>query len=123
MAMPITSLTPLQFPDGSALYASPAGVKILGSVNGPIEVIRRDAQKPEEAALEVLVKPGVGTSGVGERYVEGILKGVLGRVILGRDKAMPRKGIVITLVVMENKSTGGKAGERGGSVRIILPPL
>jgi exosome complex component RRP46 len=122
MAVPIATLSPLQFPDGSASYTSPAGVKILGSVNGPLEISRRDAQKPEEATLEVLVKPGVGTSGVGERYVESILKGVLGRVILGRDKAMPRKGIVVTLVVTENKPAGGKAGERGGSVRMIFTP-
>lgn len=118
MAVPIASLAPLQFPDGSASYTTPEGVKILGSVNGPIEINRRDALKPEEVALEVLVKPGVGTSGVGERYVEGILRGILGRVILGREKGMPRKGIVVTLVVIENKAAGGKAGERGGSVRL-----
>lgn len=109
------SLTPLRFPDGSASYTSPTGDQILGSVNGPIESGRRD-QRPEEATIEILVKPGVGVSGVGERYVEGILRGVLSRVILLREKSMPRAGIVITLVVLKNKWADGKVTERGGSV-------
>ncbi|EEH07520.1 conserved hypothetical protein [Histoplasma capsulatum G186AR] len=117
------SLTPLRFPDGSASYTSPTGDQILGSVNGPIESGRRDSQRPEEATIEILVKPGVGVSGVGERYVEGILRGVLSRVILLREKSMPRAGIVITLVVLKNKWADGKVTERGGSCLPILPSL
>lgn len=116
MASPIASLAPLYFPDGSASYTSPNGDQILGSVNGPIEAGRRDAQKPEEATIGVVVKSGVGISGVGERYVEGILRGILSRVILVREKSMPRKGIVITLVVLKNTGADGKVAERGGSV-------
>ncbi|OJD26443.1 hypothetical protein ACJ73_02174 [Blastomyces percursus] len=123
MAGPNASLTPLRFPDGSASYTSPTGDHIIGSVNGPIEPARRDAQKPEEAAIEVLVKPGVGVSGVGERYVEGILRGILSRVILLREKSMPRKAIIITLVVLKNKGADGKVAERGGSCLPILPSL
>ncbi|PGG95834.1 hypothetical protein AJ79_09843 [Helicocarpus griseus UAMH5409] len=122
MATPNASLAPLQFPDGSASYTSPSGDKILGSVNGPIEVGARNVQ-PEEATIEVVVKPGVGISGVGERYVENILRGVLSRVILAREKHMPRRGIVITLVVLKNKGTDGKVAERGGSCLSILPSL
>ncbi|EEH41868.1 hypothetical protein PAAG_03789 [Paracoccidioides lutzii Pb01] len=123
MATPEACLVPLSFPDGSASYTSPNGDKILGSVNGPIEVGRRDAQKPEEATIEVLVKPGAGMSGVGERYVEGILRSILSRVILVREKSMPRRGIVITLVVLENKGADGKVTKRGGSCLPILPSL
>jgi exosome complex component RRP46 len=82
----------------------------MGSVNGPIELPgRRDAQKPEEATLDVLVKPGTAQAGVGEKYVEGILKGLLGRLLLGRETGFPRRGIVMTLVV--------SGGENGGKVR------
>ncbi|PGH35774.1 exosome complex component RRP46 [[Emmonsia] crescens] len=123
MASPIASLAPLYFPDGSASYTSPNGDQILGSVNGPIEAGRRDAQKPEEATIGVVVKSGVGISGVGERYVEGILRGILSRVILVREKSMPRKGIVITLVVLKNTGADGKVAERGGSCLPILPSL
>ncbi|OAX84845.1 hypothetical protein ACJ72_00773 [Emergomyces africanus] len=123
MARLDVSLAPLHFPDGSASYTSPNGYQILGSVNGPMESGRRDAQKPEEATIEVLVKPGVGISGVGERYVEGILRGILSRVILVREKSMPRKGIVITLVVLKNKGADGKVAERGGSCLPLIPSL
>lgn len=116
MSKPAISLSPLKYPDGSASYTSPTGAVILSSVNGPIEVTRRDTQKPEEATLEVIVKPGVGGSGVGERYVEGIIRGVLSRVILMRDRNMARKGVVVTLVVMGNKVRDGRVEERGGSV-------
>lgn len=119
MATPTASLTPLRFANGSASYTSPTGEKILASVNGPGEVSRRDVQNPEEATLEVLVKPGVGVSGPGERYVEGILRGLLGRVILMRDKNMARKGVVVTLVVVENRIVDGKVDVRGGSVSIV----
>ncbi|EFQ97715.1 hypothetical protein MGYG_00755 [Nannizzia gypsea CBS 118893] len=123
MAAPTASLSPLRFANGSASYTFPAGEKILASVNGPGEVSRRDVQNPEEATLEVLVKPGVGVSGPGERYVEGVLRGLLGRVILMRDKNMARKGVVITLVVAENRIVDGKVDVRGGSYLSILPSL
>lgn len=118
MTVPVATLNPLHYPNGSASYTSPTGEQVLASVNGPVEVSRRDIQNPEEATLEVLVKPGVGGSGVGERYVEGILRSLLSRVILMRDKAMGRKGVVVTLVVLRNgiADIGGKVEERGGSV-------
>lgn len=117
MAKPTIKLSPLQYADGSVSYTSPTGDAILGSVNGPIEVTRRDTQKPEKATLDVVVKPGSGsTGGVGERYVEGLLRGVLSHVILMRDKNLARKGIVVTLVVLDNNAKDGKVEERGGSV-------
>ena len=105
-----TTLNNLHRPDGSATYFSPTtGHKIVCSVNGPLEVGRRDAQKPEEAIIDVLVRTGTGPTGVGERYVEGIVRDLVARVVLGREKGMPRKGVVITLTV-----SGGKDGKQGG---------
>jgi hypothetical protein len=116
MADPNASLSPLSRSDGSATYNCPAtGVQILGSVTGPVELPgRRDAQRPEDATLEVLVKPGTAQSAVGERHAEGILRTLLSRVVLGREKGFPRRGVVITLVILGD-SGGAKVG-RGESV-------
>lgn len=113
-----TLISPLSFADGSANYSSRHGDQILASVNGPMDVPRRDTQKPDEATLEVWVKPGVGTSGVGERYIEGVIKGVLKRIVLSHEKYMARRGIVITLVVLANKGGEGKVAGRGASVGV-----
>ncbi|KAL5336586.1 hypothetical protein BJX70DRAFT_400526 [Aspergillus crustosus] len=120
MGGPIASLHPLSRADGSASYKCPAtGSNILGSVNAPVELPgRRDALKPEEATLELFVKPGTASGGIGERYVEGILKGALGRLILGREKGYPRRGVVVTLAII-----GGESVERGGSYLPLLPAL
>lgn len=114
MGGPIASLHPLDRSDGSASYKCPStGANILGSVNAPIELPgRRDALKPEEATIEVFVKPGTAAGGVGERYVEGVLKTALSRLILGREKGYPRRGVVITLAMI-----GGESVNRGASVR------
>lgn len=118
MAGPAATITPLRRADGSASYQCPfTGSQILGSVNGPIELPgRRDAQKPEEATVEVTIKPGTAAGGVGERYAEGILKNLLGRLILGREKGFPRRGIVVTLLIASGE-TGGKVA-RGDSVSL-----
>ncbi|KAL4873911.1 hypothetical protein BDV12DRAFT_191779 [Aspergillus spectabilis] len=120
MGGPIASLHPLSRADGSASYQClSTGSNILGSVNAPIELPgRRDTLKPEEATLEVFVKPGTAPGGIGERYVEGILKGALGRLILGREKGYARRGVVITLAVV-----GGESVQRGGSYLPLLPAL
>lgn len=54
------TLAPLTRADGSATSSS-NGCTVIGAVNGPIEVQRRD-ELPQEAAIDVVVKP---TSGVG----------------------------------------------------------
>lgn len=113
MTGPTASLSHLSRADGSASFKCPTtGYNVLGSVNAPIELpARRDALKPEEATVEVFVKPGNTTAGVGERYVEGILRTMLQKVILGRERGFPRRGVVITLAIL-----GGDAVERGDSV-------
>lgn len=117
MVGPVTaSLSPLTRADGSASYTCPTtGFNFLGSVNAPVELPgRRDALKPEEATVEASVKPGTYPAGVGERYVEGILKGVLGKLVLGREKGFPRRGVALTLCVVGGESIG-----RGDSVSVI----
>jgi len=117
MVGPTASLAPLNRADGSASYKCPAtGYELLGAVNAPVELpARRDALKPEEATVEVFVKPGTTTAGVGERYIEGVLRSVLAKVILGREKGFPRRGVVITLAIL-----GGENVERGDSVSTVL---
>ncbi|KAJ5132399.1 hypothetical protein N7448_006557 [Penicillium atrosanguineum] len=120
MVEPTASLSTLNRADGSASYKCPAtGYDVLGSVNAPIELpARRDALKPEDATIEVFVKPGNTTAGVGERYVEGILRSVLTEVVLGRERGYPRRGVVITLAIV-----GGGSVERGDSYLTVLPAL
>ncbi|KAJ5540256.1 Exosome complex subunit Rrp46 [Penicillium frequentans] len=120
MVGPTASLSNLHRADGSASYKCPAtGFAVLGAVNGPVELpARRDALKPEEATVEVFVKPGNAVPGVGEKYVEGILRDVLSTVILRREKGLPRRGVVITLAIV-----GGEATERGDSYLTLLPAL
>ncbi|OQD79582.1 hypothetical protein PENANT_c047G02528 [Penicillium antarcticum] len=120
MIGPTASLSHLHRADGSASYKCPAtGYNILGAVNAPVELPgRRDALKPEEATVEVFVKPGTTTAGVGERYVEGLLRSVLGKVVLGREKGFPRRGVVLTLAIV-----GGENIERGDSYLTVFPAL
>jgi hypothetical protein len=58
MVAPTVTLTHLNRADGSATYTH-NGYSIIGAVNGPIEVQRRD-ELPEEAAIEVNVRPAMG---------------------------------------------------------------
>lgn len=55
-------LSPLQRADGSATF-SQNGYTIIGAVNGPIDVQRRD-ELPEEAAIDVTIRPLSGVGGV-----------------------------------------------------------
>lgn len=56
-----TSLNPLPRADGSATYSF-NGFTIIGGVNGPVEVQRRD-ELPEEAAIDVVVRPATDVGG------------------------------------------------------------
>lgn len=118
MADPNATFSQLSRSDGSATYNCPAtGVQIVGSVTGPVELPgRRDAQRPEDATLEVLVKPGTAQSTIGERNAEGILRTLLSRVVLGREKGFPRRGVVITLLIL-----GGSGGSRVGRGESVSP--
>lgn len=54
-------LSTLYRADGSATYKS-NGSSVIASVNGPIEVQRRD-ELPEEAAIDVAARPATGVGG------------------------------------------------------------
>jgi hypothetical protein len=59
---PTATLSDLYRADGSATF-SQNGYTVVGSVNGPIEVQRRD-ELPEEAAVDVVVRPAAGVGGL-----------------------------------------------------------
>lgn len=58
---PSPTLAPLTRADGSASFSS-NGYSIIGAVNGPIDVQRRD-ELPEEAAVDVVIRPASGVGG------------------------------------------------------------
>ncbi|KAH7377803.1 hypothetical protein BKA66DRAFT_467254 [Pyrenochaeta sp. MPI-SDFR-AT-0127] len=106
MVAPEVTLTHLNRADGSATYTH-NGYSIIGAVNGPIEVQRRDEQ-PEEATIEVNVRPAFGVGSPKERHLETLLYNTLRSVILTR--LIPRTLVQITLQVRslpeEDTSTG-----------------
>jgi hypothetical protein len=59
---PAATLSPLNRADGSAKF-SQNGYTVIGAVNGPMEVTRRD-ELPEEAAVDVIVRPAAGVGGM-----------------------------------------------------------
>lgn len=78
---PETSLFgPLHRADGSATYAS-ATHAVLAAVHGPIEVQRRD-ELPDQAAIEIIIRPSSGVGNVKERWLESVVHETLRHVIL-----------------------------------------
>ncbi|KAI9705779.1 MAG: exosome non-catalytic core subunit rrp46 [Bogoriella megaspora] len=96
MTVKDASLSNLEGADGSAQY-SQDGFVVIGAVNGPIEVQRRD-ELPEEAAIEVNVRPAVGVGSPSERHLETLLQSFLRPVILVEN--FPRTLIQVTLQVL-----------------------
>ena len=86
---------PLVRADGSATFSSKP-FTILASVNGPIEVQRRD-ELPEEAAIEVNVRPSAGAGGPRERWMESVIVSLLRSLLLVHMN--PRTLIQVTLQV------------------------
>ncbi|CAD6574195.1 MAG: exosome non-catalytic core subunit rrp46 [Alectoria sarmentosa] len=93
-----TTLSPLHRADGSATY-SKNGYSVVAAVNGPIEVQRRD-ELPEEAAVDVVVRPAAGVGGLRERHLESVVQHTLRHVILV--SAHPRTLIQCTLQIVTN---------------------
>ncbi|MCJ1287395.1 exosome non-catalytic core subunit rrp46 [Xylographa opegraphella] len=115
------TLSPLQRADGSASY-SWNGYSVLAAVNGPVDVQRRD-ELPEEAAVDVIVRPAAGIGGVRERHLEGIIQRTLRHIILV--VSYPRKLIQVTLQVTgtpEGDSKSEKLTQASSNLQ-ILPPL
>lgn len=100
------SLKPLHFPDGSSSHNSlQTGHQILASVNGPIEVQRRD-ELPEEAVLEVHIRPASGLSSPKERWLESVLHSTLKTIV--QTERFPRTLVQVTLQVVSQPEPGRK---------------
>lgn len=72
MTVPQTILAPLERADGSATF-SQGGYTVIGAVNGPVEVQRRD-ELPEEAAIEVNVRPAIGVGSTWNRELPQLFR-------------------------------------------------
>lgn len=93
---PTAILSHLYNADGSVTF-SQNGYTIIGAVNGPIEVQRRD-ELPEEAAIDVIVRPAAGVGGTAERHLESIIERTLRQIVLITN--FPRTLIQVTLQVI-----------------------
>ncbi|KAI9784624.1 MAG: exosome non-catalytic core subunit rrp46 [Geoglossum umbratile] len=121
MTLSDATLSHLHRADGSATY-SQNGYSIIGAVNGPIEVGRRD-ELPEEATVDVIVRPVVGVGGTKERHLESIIHSTLQHVILIQNH--PRTLIQVTLQVIKMPDSGTVNSKKGQflSPLQILPAL
>jgi len=72
---PAAVLSHLHRADGSATYSN-NGYTIIGAVNGPIDVQRRD-ELPEEATVEVNLRMAVG---VGSKFNEASVSILVKRI-------------------------------------------
>ncbi|KAL7629383.1 exosome non-catalytic core subunit rrp46 [Parahypoxylon ruwenzoriense] len=118
---PEASLSHLQNADGSATF-SYAGYTVVGAVNGPIEVQRRD-ELPEEAAVDVIVRPAAGVGGTRERHLESLIQSTLRQIILVNN--FPRTLIQVILQVTttpENEYVNTKVVQASSNLS-ILPAL
>lgn len=116
-----TTLSPLHRADGSATY-SKSGYSVIAAVNGPIDVQRRD-ELPEEAAIDVAVRPAAGVGGLQERHFESIIQNTLRHVILV--SAHPRTLIhfVLQIVTSPEDSSVASSLPQAASNLPVLPAL
>ncbi|KAJ1331552.1 exosome complex component RRP46 [Microdochium nivale] len=118
---PEARMSHLPTADGSATF-SYAGYTIVGAVNGPIEVQRRD-ELPEEAAIDVVVRPAAGVGGTRERHLESILEATLRQIILVN--SFPRTLIQVVLqvtVAPDNEYVNAKVAQASLNLP-MLPAL
>ncbi|KAI0442242.1 hypothetical protein F4803DRAFT_379448 [Xylaria telfairii] len=118
---PEALLSHLHKADGSATY-SYAGYTVIGAVNGPIEAQKRD-ELPEEAIIDVVVRPAAGVGGTRERHLESLLQSTLRQIVLVNN--FPRTLIQIILqitVTPENEYVNGKLVQADVNLP-VLPAL
>lgn len=115
------SFLPLHSADGSAIFEQD-GFSIIGSVNGPIEIMKRD-EHPEEAVVDVVVRPAVGVGGTRERHLESIIQPTLRQLILIQN--YPRTLIQVTLQIAKTPSNETRSPKlyQASSNLLILPAL
>ncbi|KAH7417340.1 hypothetical protein BKA64DRAFT_702115 [Cadophora sp. MPI-SDFR-AT-0126] len=139
---PTAILSHVHRTDGSATF-SQNGYTVIGAVNGPLEIQRRD-ELPEEAAIDLIVRPAAGVGGLEpssehicliaviltlrvlgtrERHLESILQSTLRQIVLIHN--FPRTLIQITLQItsIPEIDTAGSKLTQAGSNLPILPTL
>ncbi|KAK3112984.1 exosome non-catalytic core subunit rrp46, partial [Teratosphaeriaceae sp. CCFEE 6253] len=99
---PEVSHRPLHRADGSAAFSSNL-YTVLAAINGPVEVQRRD-ELPEEAAIEVNIRPAAGVGGPRERWLESVVAAVLRSVLLVH--MHPRTLFQVTLQITKAPTLG-----------------
>lgn len=97
---PNLTLHPLHRADGSVFFSNPL-FTILAAANGPVEVQRRD-ELPEEAAVEVNIRPSSGIGGPRERWLESVITSLLRTMLLVH--MHPRTLMQVTLQVTKEPS-------------------
>ncbi|KAF3927479.1 hypothetical protein ABW21_db0209491 [Orbilia brochopaga] len=113
LPVPDIELSVLPQADGSCQYTCPTSrTTVLTAVNGPIEVRAKDEQ-PNNATVEVIVKPGIGVGGIRETRLSTILQQTLTSIILTAHH--PRTLIQITAQVLQ--------AEDHTALSLLLPPL
>lgn len=115
MVPQITTST-LNRADGSSTYTDSL-FSVLAAVNGPVEVSRRD-ELPEEATIEVNIRPGSGVGGPRERWLESVLHSLLRSIVLVH--LHPRTLVQVTLQVVREP---GIRFTKGRGEVAILPTL
>ncbi|KAL8942599.1 MAG: hypothetical protein Q9216_001581 [Gyalolechia sp. 2 TL-2023] len=100
------TVSPLHRADGSASYSC-NGYSVIAAVNGPVEVQRKD-EIPEEATIDVVLRPAVGVGAVRERHLESIVEKALRQVIIV--SAHPRTLIQITLQIVATPAENSGSG-------------
>lgn len=114
-----TQLHTLHRSTGSAHHVSAMlGQEVLCSVNAPVEVQRRD-ELPNEAFIDVHIRPNHGVGMIKERHLEDLVQGLVKDVILVR--LWPRTAVQITLQILKN--SGNEGQEKTDSYLTILPAL
>lgn len=107
---------PLARADGSTLLADDL-FAVIASVNGPVDVQRRD-ELEEEAAIEINLRPSSGTAGPRERWLETVLQSVFRSILLVH--MHPRTLFQITLQIIKEPPTKLRRAARDIAV---LPTL
>ena len=107
-AMTTANLTthPLIRADGSATFSSSL-FTIIAALNGPIEVQRRD-EIPEDAAIEVNIRPSSGVGGPRERWLESVIASLLRSILLVHMD--PRTLIQVTVQITKEPALKIKRG-------------
>lgn len=117
-----TQLHTLHRSTGSAQYVSSnLSQQVLCAVNAPVDVQRRD-ELPNEAFIEVHVRPNHGVGMIRERHLEILLQGLLRDIILVR--LWPRLAVQVTLQILKD-GTREQATSKSGNVsmrRLLVPP-